>query len=85
VKKVKVILVVAMNAFTGNGGILHSFLILAVGGDEWFCVRSGSFTRGKGHWYPFNGRMGGTQRLSGRFGGRSLFPCRDYNHGFSSP
>jgi hypothetical protein len=62
------------------GGVevkLHAFVTLALGSCEWSLSPPG-----KSHLYPFDRRVGGTQKRSGRRGKeKESFPCRDSNPG----
>jgi len=56
--------------YWGSGGIAPCILDLGTrDGGEWSVSRPGCFTPGgKSPWYPFDRRMGGLKRWSGRGG-----------------
>ena len=58
---------------------LHTFLTAVLDGDEWLTSFSGHLTIGKQPQYPLNGRLGGLQSQSKRFGeDEHLLPLMEF-------
>jgi len=54
-----------MKTYGGVEVQLHSFITLALDGDEWSAWCPNHFTLQKRSWYPFHRRLAGHQSLSG--------------------